>query len=171
MRVFAHGGAARRAIWHNADPSASQSLPHWIRFSLILTRGAQPSRRVFLCIFRDQASGSSLWSPQLNLEPSCFRNSPRNSTACLDFLKHYLGREVEGGGGWVGGKERFFYSQLHLIAAATTTTRHLSGVTGRLRDAAQQQQQRRRCGHKPVVGALYFLLGRKKREATRLHGW
>lgn len=86
------------STWSGTRPdySVPPSLFNQIWFGLLSFQRA--ARRwdtacVSLCIFRDQASGASLWSPQLNLEPSCFRNSPRNSTACPDFLKHYLGRK------------------------------------------------------------------------------
>lgn len=126
--------------------SVPQSLFKQIWFGLLsFQRAARgwDAACVSLCIFRDQASGASLWSPQLNLEPSCFRNSPRNSTACPDFLKHYLGREV--GGGAVeeegeGRKRRVFFLLFTTAAAFKIyppqhmQRRSFPGGTGHLQD-------------------------------------
>lgn len=92
------GATAKHTIWHETALFCATGLLlnkfDSVCFHSSARRADETLPRVSLCIFRDQASGAALWSPQLNLEPSCFRNSPRNSAACPDFLKHYLRREV-----------------------------------------------------------------------------
>lgn len=143
--------------------SVPQSLFKQIWFGLLsFQRAARgwDAACVSLCIFRDQASGASLWSPQLNLEPSCFRNSPRNSTACPDFLKHYLGREVGGAveeeGERDGRDASFFFYSRRLLRLKYI--HHHNTCKGEASPVGQDicRTDTHTYTNKPVVGALLY---------------
>lgn len=147
---FCPPGTTALKIWCNSGRFRLFYLYSSSCFSVLFRFKVRRWDAVFLCIFRDQASGSLLWSPQLNLQPSCFRNSLEDFYRLRWLLETLPGEKSRGGGTLLS----FIRGCIEIVQC----------------DRTLLDRERRGCRRRLLL-LDYCTFTFSKREAVRLHGW